>query len=149
MEVSQCVKPSPLGSSGLPAQGLAAVLVPEDTGRWLCGFAAGQGLALGPRRTAASALGNPGSQQCLLGSPCLGWCCSRGSPNTACRLLWTTLLSPHLFFLTQQQQNGRQRQERQLLLVRGTSNAAWLLGGGMPRLAEHRLLTPLPHAVSS
>lgn len=67
--MSQRVKPNPPGSSAVAARAVAAVFVPEDTCRCLCGFAAGQGLALGPRRTAASALGNPGSQQRLLGSP--------------------------------------------------------------------------------
>lgn len=50
-----------LGSSMLSAGGVAAKFVPEDTYGWLCGFAAGQGLALGLRRAAGSAPGTRGA----------------------------------------------------------------------------------------
>lgn len=114
---------------------------------WLCcGAGAGCGAEEGSRLSA----GCSGSCLPVRGLCPLGCCCCRGSLNSACWLCWTSLLSTLSLLPSPLHASGTQRRhEHQLLLVRGTSNTALLLGADVPQLAERRLLIRLPHAVSS
>lgn len=102
--MSQCIKLKLPGSSALSARGAAVKIAPEDTCRCLCGFAAGQGLALGLWRAAGSALGTRGASSAVPsaaglsppGLALLPWL----SKLCLLALLDQAALHLHLFFLS-------------------------------------------------